>query len=70
MKDGVLGYGYSIAPRADEESGANHQAAPRRHPAMVRFQNRQRPHREINSLVQAAKAKARGYRSLRNLMFT
>ena len=36
---------------------------------MVRFQDRQRPLIEaINSLVQAAKAKARGYRSMRNLI--
>jgi hypothetical protein len=37
--------GDPIAPRADQESRAHRQSASRRHSAMVRFQNRQRPHR-------------------------
>jgi hypothetical protein len=38
-----------------------------RHPALVPQQDRQWLIEGINSLVQAAKAKARGYRSIRNL---
>ena len=68
--------GQTLTARTDETGRRHHAAAPRRHPCLVRLANRQRPDRHgkavlrtdgINSLVQAAKAKARGYRSLRNL---
>jgi transposase len=51
-----------------KRAGANHQAALRRHSQMDRYQIANGLIEGINSLVQAAKTKARGYRSLRNLI--
>src|SRR5262245_43220083 len=60
--------GNTIAPRADEETGANHQAMLRRHAEMVRSQIANGLIEGIDNIVQAAKVKARGYCSLRNLV--
>jgi hypothetical protein len=51
-----------------DDRGRSHGQTPLgRHPPLVRQQDRQRIDRGHHSLVQAAKAKNRGYHSTRNL---
>ena len=59
--------GQTLTARADEAGRRHHDAPPRRNLAWFHSRIANGLIEGINSLVQAAKAKARGYRSLRNL---
>ena len=59
--------GHPQPPAAHDRRRQDHQAPLGWHPALARHQIANGILEGINSLVQAAKAKARGYRSTRNL---
>jgi hypothetical protein len=64
----MLLVGHPQPPAADDRSSAHGQTPLEWHTPLVPQPHRQWHHRSINRLVQAAKAKARGYRSLPNLI--